>query len=876
MDLRQAAGSAPDDYWSRPAASLLADLASGPGGLSDAAARERLRSAGPNLLAPHQRATAARLLLGQFKSPLVLILVFATVVSAFAREWADASIILLIIVGSALLSFRQEFHATRAIDALRARVTLTDQVLRSGAPQAIPAASVVPGDIVLLSAGSLIPADGVVLEARDFYVTEAVLTGEPFPVEKRPGVVAAAAPLAERSNCVFMGAAVRSGTAQALIVQTGTRTLFGQIAERLVLRPPETQFEQGIRRFGMMLTQVMIALVLLIMTINILLDKPAIASLLFAIALAVGIAPELLPAIMSITLSRGAQRMAERGVIVRQLNAIENFGSMDILCTDKTGTLTEGVVRLDGALDPAGAESAAVLRAAALNAHFQTGMSNPLDAALAEAAEAAGIDWAGQRKIDEIPYDFERKRLSVVVEDERGQRRMITKGALEPLLAICTHVQEGAQALPLDAERRERLLERYVGWSAAGLRVLGVAVKTLEIGGAAERYGRAAECAMTFAGYLRFRDPPKAEAGQTVADLARLGVQVKIISGDNRRVVQHVAAQVGLPAGSVLSGAELHALTDEALWQRAERTSLFVEVEPHQKERIILALRKMGHVVGYLGDGINDAPALHAADVGISVDSAVDVAKEAATFLLLNHDLGVLRDGIEEGRRTFANTLKYIFTTTSANFGNMLSMAAMSLFLPFLPLLAKQILLNNFLSDFPAMTIAGDNVDREMVERPRGWDIGFIRAFMVWFGLTSSIFDFLTFGMLLFVFRASPALFQTAWFIESLLTELVIALVVRTNRPFYQSRPGKGLWRSTLAVAAITLALPYLPFSGLLGLTPLPAPLLLSLLGITALYVAGSEVVKRAFQRRHRQQPAPAAGQRTPRPAPRHHWRMHP
>ncbi len=883
MDSRPAATSAELCYWSQPAAAVLDALHSSSSGLSADSARARLQRDGPNQLRPHQAAPAIQLLLSQFKNPLVLILVFATVVSAFAREWIDASIVLLIIVGSALLSFRQEYHATRAIDALRARVSLTASVLRDGQACSIPVSAIVSGDIVLLTAGSLVPADGLLLTAKDCFVTEAVLTGESFPVEKQPGVVAQTALLAERSNCLFMGTSVRSGTATMVVTQTGRRTIFGQLAERLVLQAPATQFERGIRHFGLLLTQAMVIMVLLIITINTLAAKPAIESLLFAIALAVGLAPELLPAILSMTLAHGAQRMAAQGVIVRQLSAIENFGSMDVLCTDKTGTLTEGSVCLDAALDPDGQPAADVLHAAALNALLQTGLSNPLDAALV--AAAAQIDPSDQRKIDEIPYDFERKRLSVVVAEADGARRMITKGALEPLLAICTHMQPSAASardsqasqphvppMRLDSQRRAALVAQYEEWGAAGFRVLGVAVKALDGAAAPQRYTRADEQELTFIGYLRFRDPPKADARATINDLAQLGVQIKVITGDNRRVAQYVARQVGLAAEPILTGADLHMLSDEALWHSAEQTSLFVEVEPQQKERIIQALRKMSHVVGYLGDGINDAPALHAADVGISVDSAVDVAKEAATFVLLNHDLRVLHDGIQEGRQTFANTLKYIFTTTSANFGNMLSMAAMSLFLPFLPLLAKQILLNNFLSDVPAMSIASDSVDRELIERPRGWDIGFIRAFMLWFGLASSAFDLLTFGLLLFVFHSAPEIFRTGWFVESLLTELVIALVVRTRRPFYRSRPGRALWRSTLLIGSITLALPYLPLSDLLGLQPLPPGLLLALLGITAAYVAAVELIKRLFYRRYALSPSAAV----PQPAPkRDHGQRH-
>jgi Mg2+-importing ATPase len=835
-------------YWSRPAADVLAELGGTPDGLNAAEAQARLERVGPNALSPRQRATALTTFLRQFRSPLVLILIFAAAVSAIAGQWTDAAIVIVIVVASAALTFFQEHTAGNAVEALRAQVTIKATVVRDGQPRLVPAEDVVPGDVVLLSAGSLIPADGVVLEARDFFVNQAVLTGETFPVEKHPGPVAAHAGLPERINCVFMGTSARSGTARALIVHTGAGTAFGRIAERLTLRPPETEFERGIRRFGNLLTQIMTVLVLVVFAINVILDKPAIDSLLFAIALAVGIAPELLPAIISVNLSKGAQGMAKRGVIVRRLNAIENLGSMDILCTDKTGTLTEGVVRLDGALDIQGRPLEDVLRYAYLNAAFQTGLTNPLDEAILARLHP---DTTGMDKLEEIPYDFVRKRLSVVVDSDPGapiRPLLITKGALNNVLAVCTRVRDGDKDLPLDGTRRAEIDRRYEEWSGQGSRVLGVAVK--EVPRQAAYHAETDEADMIFMGFLLFFDPPKADARETLAALARLGVQVKIITGDNRLVARHVAETVGLPVSGILTAAEMDELRDEALWNVAERTTLFVEVDPNQKERIILALRKMGHVVGYMGDGINDAPALHDADIGISVDQAVDVAKEAADFVLLKRDLGVLRAGIEEGRRTFANTLKYVFTTTSANFGNMFSMAGASLFLPFLPLLAKQILLNNFLSDFPALGIASDRVDENMVERPHRWNIRFIRDFMIIFGLVSSVFDYLTFGMLLFVVRASPEQFRTGWFIESLLTELVIALVVRTRGRFYRSRPGTLLWMATLVVGLVTLTIPYLPFGGFLGFTPLPAWLMLALLGITALYVAAAELAKKFFYAR--------------------------
>jgi Mg2+-importing ATPase len=846
--------SMPDRYWSQPLASVLATLGSTVDGLQMADAQQRQETFGPNVLAIKERATALGLFLNQFKSPIVLILLFATVVSAVVQEWVDAVIILLIVLGSAVLSFWQEYSANNAAAKLRAQVTIKATILRDGQPRSIPAAEVVPGDVVLLSAGSLIPADGVLLEARDFYVNQAVLTGETFPVEKRAAPVAEGAGLTERTNCVFMGTNVRSGNARALVVQTGKATAFGQIAERLTLRPPETEFERGIRRFGYLLTEVMMVLVLIVFALNVYFNKPVLDSLLFSIALAVGLTPQLLPAIISINLSKGSQMMAAGGVIVRRLESIENFGSMDVLCTDKTGTLTAGVVQLDGALDLKGEPSEKVLRYAYLNAHFQTGLTNPLDEAIVAHAPP---DLTGVEKADEVPYDFVRKRLSVVVQDAgRGEVTaplLITKGALDNVLAVCAQVQDGGATWPLGDAQRAEIQRRFEEWSGQGYRVLGVAIKPLPpVGGKVgpRPYTRNDERDLVFVGFLLFFDPPKPSVLETITDLGKLGVGLKIITGDNKLVAVHTAEAVGLPVTGVLTGSELTNLRDEALWYAVDRVNLFAEVDPNQKERIILALQKMGHVVGYMGDGINDAPALHAADVGISVDQAVDVAKEAADFVLLERDLGVLRRGVELGRTTFANTLKYVFITTSANFGNMFSMAGASLFLKFLPLLPMQILLTNFLTDFPALAIAGDSVDRELVQKPRRWNIKFIRNFMFTFGSVSSVFDYLTFGTLLLVLNATEDQFRTAWFLESVMTELLIMLVIRTQKPFFRSRPGKYLLTGTLVVAGVTLVLPYSPLSKVLGFTPLPLPVLLVLGFIALLYVLASELAKRAFYTR--------------------------
>ncbi|MGB8253605.1 MAG: magnesium-translocating P-type ATPase [Anaerolineaceae bacterium] len=842
---QQVTQATPLTYWSRPAEQLLSELHSTQNGIQQTQAENRIKQYGLNTLKAQRRATALQLFLYQFKSPLVLILIFAAIVSAFMGEWIDASIVLAVVIGSTMLGFVQEYRAGNAVEKLRSQVTIKSSVLRDGQPRMLPSEQVVPGDVVLLSAGSLIPADGVVLEANDFFINQAVLTGETFPVEKKAGIATAKASLGERTNCVFMGTSAGSGSARVLIVQTGKSTIFGQIAERLNLRPPETEFERGIARFGHMLTQVMLVMVVIVLAVNIFLAKPPIDSLLFALALAVGLTPELLPAIISITLSHGAQQMAKRGVIVRRLNAIENFGSIDVLCTDKTGTLTEGVVRLDGALDPEGKASTTVLRNSYLNAHYQTGLNNPLDEAITAYAQKAKLDISSEQKVDEIPYDFVRKRLSVVIANAKGERTLITKGALDIILSISKQVQIGEKTVQLDDQRRAAIEKRFSDWSSQGFRVLGVATKPVDK--RTKSYSHADESDLIFNGFLLFFDPPKADVQKTIVDLAKLGVKLKIITGDNQKVARHVAEAVKLPVTGLLTGSALNDLRDEALWHAAELTTIFAEVDPNQKERIILALRKTGHVVGYMGDGINDAPALHAADVGISVDTAVDVAKDAADFVLLKQDLDILRKGIAEGRVTFANTLKYILTTISANFGNMFSMAGASLLLPFLPLLAPQILLNNFLSDIPATTIASDNVDPEWVAKPRRWNTTFIRDYMILFGLVSSIFDFLTFGALLFLFRASPEEFRTGWFIESLLTELVIALVVRTRHLFFRSRPGTLLLVSTSVVTAIALVLPYLPFVSVFGFIPLPLPLMLAMIGLTALYVVVTEIAKKFF-----------------------------
>jgi P-type Mg2+ transporter len=828
-----------EDYWAVDSADLLSRLQTNDTGLSSTEAAARLRQYGANELRVQQSLSRLRVLWNQLRSPLLLLLVFAAAASALTGEWIDASIVLIIVAATAAIGYVREYSAETAAAALRARIRSDAQVLRDGAAQTIPAAEIVPGDVVLLCAGSLIPADGVVIDASDCFVSEAVLTGESFPTEKRPGRLTALTPVAERRNCLFLGTNVRSGTARYLVVATGRSTQFGAIAHRLTLRPPETEFDRGLRHFGYLLTIAMLVMVLVVFAAHMLRGRPAVETLLFSIALAVGLSPELLPAILGVNLARAANLMAERGVLVRRLNAIENLGSMDTLCTDKTGTLTEGVIRIEGAYDPQGSKSPATLELAACNAALQAGLISPLDESILASHQP---DLTEVEKLAEIPFDFIRKRMSVLVRTPAGVR-LIAKGAFHHILEVCADLPDGSA---LDAPKSAELEERYADWSTQGIRVIAVAVRAMAENHA---YSRDDEREMTFMGFVTFLDRPKEGVAEAIADLARLGVAVKLITGDNKLVAQHIARLVGMRADRVLTGSELDRFNDEALWREAERTDLFVEVDPNQKERIILSLKKMGHVVGFMGDGVNDAPAMHAADTSLSVETAVDVARQAADFVLLEKKLDVIRSGIEEGRRTFANTLKYVLTTTSANLGNMASMAAASLFLPFLPLTAGQILLNNFLSDVPALGIANDSVDPELVNQPRRWDIRFIRRFMIEFGFLSSAFDVLTFVTLLTIFSADVDTFRTAWFVESLVTELVIALVVRTRRRFYQSRPGALLLWLTVTLAGLTYAIPFLPFARTLGFVPLPLALAVTITAITALYVVATEAGKAWFYR---------------------------
>ena len=852
--------AAAEPFWSLPLPDLFQQLEAGPEGLHTGEAMRRLQRHGPNRLRHGTRSGTALVLLRQFTSPIILILTAAALLSFVLDSPTDGLIILAIVLISGLLGFWQENGAAHAVQQLLRCVEITAMVWRDGVEQPIARDRLVPGDVLVLAAGAGIPADCRVLEERDLSLDEAALTGESFPVSKHAIAVAAQAPLSQRSNVLFLGTHVVSGTGRAMVVHTGAATAFGEIAKRLRSRAAPTEFESGVRQFGMLLLELTLVLVFAIFAINVYLHRPIVDSFLFSLALGVGLTPQLLPAIISVNLARGARRMAAQQVIVKRLAAIENFGSMSILCSDKTGTLTEGAPRVRRCCGVEGRSSERVMLQALINASFETGFPNAVDDGIRRSGAESAVVGELQHwtKLDELPFDFLRKRQSILARCD-GAPVLITKGALSKVLEVCTEAElEDGSTVPLETVQA-RIRSLYASWSGEGDRVLGVAIRPWEATGpeVPRAVTRDDEAGMTFLGLLALSDPLRRDAARTVADLKRMGVQLKIITGDNALVAERIAREAGLPQPRVVTGAELDRIDDLGLPVRAESTDVFAEIEPRQKERLVSALRRGGHVVGYIGDGINDTPAMHAADVSLSVQGAVDVAREAADIVLLQSDLGVLQAGIREGRRTFANTLKYVFMATSANFGNMFSMAGASLLLPFLPLLPKQILLTNLLTDLPEMTIAGDRVDRDWLDRPHRWSLPFIQRFMVTFGLVSSFYDYLTFAVLLWVLHADPSQFRTGWFTESVISAASIVLVIRTRGPLLASRPSGWLIVATGAVVALTLLLPSTPLGRLFGFVPLSPLFLLLLALILCAYVASAELAKRWFYRRREEAPTP-------------------
>jgi len=829
-----------------PIEELLSRLGTSLNGLSSDDVKRRLEVFGYNEFVKKRKRLLIEFL-SHLKSPLLIILLFAGLVSGFFGEILNMMIIFVIVTLSVVLDFYQEFKADKAAEMLRRRVAITATVLRDGVKREVELAEIVPGDIIFLSAGDIVPADARVISAKDLFVDQSALTGESFPVEKTNLPLKSYDPsITEWSNYLFMGTSVVSGAATAVVVKTGSLTEYGKIVKRLVAREPEIEFQRGIRYFSYMIMQVTFLLVIFVFFINALYMRSVIDSLLFAVALAVGLTPELLPMIISVNLSKGAITMAKKGVIVKRLAAIQEFGSMDVLCTDKTGTLTENRIKLVLHIDLNGDKSEKVLLYSYLNSYYQTGLKNPLDEAILKFTD---LDVKDYKKIDEVPFDFVRRRLSIIVEHQ-NQRFMITKGAPEEVVKICSFYEVGEVVNDMTDEVRHRCEQKYVELSAEGYRVLAVAYKRLRED--KPMYTANDEKEMIFLGFIAFLDPPKETAKEALQLLKNAGIELKILTGDNELVTRKVCEHLGFDIRGIVTGSEIAKMHDDALARVVEEANVFCRVTPSQKDRIINALKNNGHVVGFLGDGINDAPSLKTADIGISVDNAVDVAKESADIILLKNDLKVLHDGVLEGRKTFGNTMKYIMMGVSSNFGNMFSVAGASLFLPFLPMLPIQILLNNLLYDLSQSAIPTDDVDREYLERPKRWDIQFIRLFMICLGPVSSLFDFLTFFVMLYFFNASEPLFQTAWFIESLTSQTLVIFVIRTKRsPFWKSKPSRYLLLNNVAIIASALILPFTPLGDIFRFVKPPVTFYIALAIILGAYIVLAEIVKSWFYRRY-------------------------
>lgn len=826
------------DFSSEPIDLLMERLHSSPTGLKTTIAAEKEKHQAKLFKTESRFVKEIKLLFRQFNNPLVLLLAIAVCLSAVLGQSSDSIIILFILLTTGLLGYWQELHAGRAVEKLRVLTEMKHVVLRDNHPVSLPARQIVPGDILLFDAGDIIPADCRIIECNDLHVNESTLTGESFPVEKMAGVLSYTLPLGNKTNCLWQGSNVISGSATAIAVQVGAETVFGQMANSLT-QTPETGFEKGIRHFGYFLLKTTVILSLIILLSNLYFQKPFFESVLFSLALAVGMAPELLPAIMTFAMAAGTRRMLTKKVIVKKLSSIFNFGQVNILCTDKTGTITEGVITVKGFIDITGKTNERIRLYTFLNSCFQKGFTNPID----EAVKALDISPAGYEKINEIPYDFIRKRLSVAVR-HNNDCFFITKGAFKNVLDVCSFVEpaEGKKEA-ITEEMRLQLNNDFIKYCHSGYRVLGLGYKPLTT----DKIQRSDEENMIFLGFVLLEDPIKECTLSSFNKLAALNIRVKIITGDNRYAAVHVSQQLGLQDPVILTGDEINTLYPEALVVKAGQVDIFAEIEPHQKELIIKALQKSNFTIAYIGDGVNDAAAIHAADIGISTNNAADIAKEAADFVLMEKDLSVLADGVYEGRKSFVNSMKYIFITTGATFGNMFSVAGASLFLPFLPMLPKQILLTNLLTDLPFLSVASDHVDDEELARPKKWDIKLIRQFMIVFGLHSSFFDFLTFYLLYSYFRLSNAPFQTGWFLESTITELLIIFVVRTKKTVYKSKPGRMLMVTSIIALVLIIILPYSPLAQVLGLSIAHTAQVLAIMVILIAYMITADLLKRAF-----------------------------
>ncbi len=798
-------------------------------GLTTIEAKKRIEQHGLNIIAESKKQSIFLSFLSRFKNPLVIILLFASFISASTGAFIDFAIILSIILFSVIIDFIQEYQSEKAADKLKQKAATHVWVLRDGKKEEITASHVTIGDIVMLSSGDVVPADIEIISSRDFHVDESTLTGESFPVEKFDG------------SEILMGSTVLNGEASGVVVRIGVSTEFGKIAHTLTLKRPETDFEKGIRQFGMLVMQLTLTLVIFIFFANLIQRHDLFNSFLFAIALAVGLTPELLPMIVTVNLSKGALRMSKKGVIVKHLPAIQNFGSMNILCTDKTGTITENSIKLERYENIHGEDDKKVLKYAYLNSAFQSNLKSPLDEAILAHTEAKTTEF---KKMDEIPFDFIRKRLSVVVKND--EHILICKGAPENIWPVAGHYDDNGTVKKMTHESLKKFSKRFDELSAEGFRVLSIAYKVLE--SSDKVFNKDDETDLVFLGYTAFLDPPKHAVKDVLISLHESGVGLKILTGDNELVTKKVCDELSIPVKGIVLGKDLIHKSERALKRIALNNTIFARLTPDQKEKIILALKKANNVVGYLGDGVNDAPSLRAADIGISVDNAVDVAKESADIILITKSLKVLHDGIMEGRVTFANTMKYIFMGMGSNFGNMVSVSIASLVLPFLPLLPIQILLNNLMYDVSQLTLPTDNVDLQDISTPQRWDIGFIKKFIFTFGPISSLFDFATFYVLLFVLHYSIPAFRTGWFVESLVTQSIVILAVRTKKvPFFMSIPSRYVIASAMGAALVSILIAQTSIGSLFQFIPLTLPYWTFLIAIVICYIGIVEIIKKKF-----------------------------
>lgn len=833
------------DFWSYDVNDILNSLNTSANGLSNKEAEDRIDKFGENIFEEKKSTSKFMIFINQFKNPITMILIFAAILSIFLKDYSDGIIILIIIMISAFLSYRHESKASDAVKKLLSSVSVTSSVLRDGKFQEIENSKLTVGDIISVKTGDMIPADCLLLDVNSLSTDESSLTGETFPVEKILGKIPANTVLSQRNNSLWMGTHVISGSGKAVIVNLAKDSEFGKITSSLSKKDSDTDFEKGIKDFGNLIFHVTTILIGLIFIFNIVLNKPFLESFMFALALSVGLTPQMLPAIISVNLSQGAKRMSEQGVIVKKLNAIENFGSMTIMCSDKTGTITKGKVKLDSAIDYTGEKSDNLKTLSMINSYFQEGYKNPIDEAILEGCTK---DFSSYNKLFEIPYSFENKILTVVVKTDSefsNKNMMITKGALESIIKVCDRYEKSDGSTGSLDEVRSEIFNLFDNYSSKGFRVLGLAYKNIE--GTDFKNEKAEN--LIFKGLLLFIDPLKDNIKDVIERMNKLGVALKMITGDNRLIAKNIGSQIGLDPEKIMVGEELDSYSLSQLNKKVLHIDIFAEISPNQKEKIILAYKQRGEIVGYMGDGINDSPAIKQADVGISVDTAADTAKDAASIVLLKNSLEVLVSGIKEGRRTFINTLKYIFVATSANFGNMFSMAGASLFLKFLPLLPKQILLTNLLTDFPSLQIASDSVDEDWLKKPVKWDMKFIKRFMIIFGITSSVFDYITFAVLLLLFNADEKFFQTGWMLESVISAVVVMLIVRTARPFLKSKPSRKLLLAIVGIVVVLIAIAYSPMNVYLGLISLPFKAFTSLLAISFVYAVTAELLKKNFYR---------------------------